>query len=170
MKCTRQRCHVAPTTRWMAAFSPSCASEITSLTPRRPRLVRRFRKSAQKVSASDGPMLQPDDLAPCLRCWRPQRLSRRPRRCVRPRAPSGRSHPATDRASRPRADVRGRPSRARRFPCTVSRPGSCEMPESPIACASSSTRRVDTPPIQASWMTATNAFSAVLRGSRNGGK
>ena len=33
----------------------------------------------------------------------------------------------------------------------------------PIACAISSTRRVDTPPIQASWMTATNAFSAVLR-------
>ena len=36
-----------------------------------------------------------------------------------------------------------------------------EMPESPIACAISSTRRVDTPPIQASWMTATNAFSVV---------
>ena len=32
------------------------------------------------------------------------------------------------------------------------------MPESPIACAISSTRRVDTPPIQASWMTATDAF------------
>jgi hypothetical protein len=41
---------------------------------------------------------------------------------------------------------------------------------SPIACAISSTRRVDTPPIQASWMTATNAFSVVLRASRNGGK
>ena len=33
-----------------------------------------------------------------------------------------------------------------------------------------STRRVDTPPIQASWITVTSAFSAVLRGSRNGGK
>ena len=33
-----------------------------------------------------------------------------------------------------------------------------------------STRRVDTPPIQASWITATSAFSVVLRGSRNGGK
>src|SRR6202453_4921728 len=43
-----------------------------------------------------------------------------------------------------------------------------EMPESPIACAISSTRRVDIPPIQASWMTATNAFSVVLRASRNG--
>jgi hypothetical protein len=29
---------------------------------------------------------------------------------------------------------------------------------------------VDAPPIQASWMTATNAFSDVFRGSRNGGK
>ena len=33
-----------------------------------------------------------------------------------------------------------------------------------------STRRVDTPPIQASWMTATSAFSAIWRGSRRGGK
>lgn len=31
-------------------------------------------------------------------------------------------------------------------------------------------RRVETPPIQASWMTATSAFSEVLRGSRKGGK
>jgi len=45
-----------------------------------------------------------------------------------------------------------------------------EMPLSPIACTRSSTRRVETPPIQASWMTLTSAFSAVLRGSRNGGK
>ena len=45
-----------------------------------------------------------------------------------------------------------------------------EMPDSPIACTSSSTRRVDTPPIQASWITMTSAFSAVLRGSRKGGK
>ena len=33
-----------------------------------------------------------------------------------------------------------------------------------------STRRVDTPPIQASWITVTSAFSAVLRSSRKGGK
>ena len=45
-----------------------------------------------------------------------------------------------------------------------------EMPLSPIACTSSSTRRVETPPIHASWMTVTSALSAVLRGSRNGGK
>src|SRR5262245_55906452 len=45
-----------------------------------------------------------------------------------------------------------------------------EMPDSPIACTSSSTRRVETPPIHASWITVTSAFSAVLRGSRNGRK
>src|SRR3954470_1648695 len=42
-----------------------------------------------------------------------------------------------------------------------------EMPESPMACTRSSTRRVDTPPIHASWITATSAFSDVRRGSRN---
>jgi hypothetical protein len=45
-----------------------------------------------------------------------------------------------------------------------------EMPDRPIAWTRSSTRRVETPPIQASWMTATSAFSLVLRASRNGGK
>src|ERR671916_203209 len=43
-----------------------------------------------------------------------------------------------------------------------------EMPARPIACTSSSTRRVDTPPIQASWMTATSALSLVFRGSGDG--
>jgi integrase len=38
MKCTRQRCHVATlSTAAMACFTPSCASEITSRTPVRPR-------------------------------------------------------------------------------------------------------------------------------------
>jgi hypothetical protein len=45
-----------------------------------------------------------------------------------------------------------------------------EMPDSPIACTSSSTRRVETPPIQASWITATSAFSLAFLGSRKGGK
>ena len=35
MKCTRQRCQVARNTRATAALMPSCASEITSLTPAR---------------------------------------------------------------------------------------------------------------------------------------
>jgi len=44
------------------------------------------------------------------------------------------------------------------------------IPDSPIACTGSSTRRVETPPIQASWMTAISAFCEPLRASRNGGK
>ena len=44
------------------------------------------------------------------------------------------------------------------------------IPASPMACTRSPTRRVETPLIHASWMTATRAFSDVLRGSRNGGK
>src|SRR5205085_12703600 len=36
-----------------------CASEITSLTPPRPRLTRPFRKADQNGSASDGPMPSP---------------------------------------------------------------------------------------------------------------
>ena len=39
-----------------------------------------------------------------------------------------------------------------------------------MAWARSSTRRVETPPIQASWITATGAFSEVFRGSKKGGK
>ena len=44
------------------------------------------------------------------------------------------------------------------------------IPDSPIACTRSSIRRVDTPPIQASWITAISAFSELLRASKNGGK
>ena len=40
----------------------------------------------------------------------------------------------------------------------------------PIACTNSSTLRVETPAIHASWMTATSAFSTVFRGSRKPGK
>ena len=59
MKWTRQRCQVACSTLDTAAFSPSCASEITSLTPRRPRRASERRKSVQKVSASDAPIAMP---------------------------------------------------------------------------------------------------------------
>ena len=44
------------------------------------------------------------------------------------------------------------------------------IPLRPIACTRSSTRRVETPPIHASWITAINAFSETFRASRNGGK
>src|SRR3982751_4048549 len=43
----------------MAAFRPSCASEITSLRPARPRLTRPRRKSVQNTSASEGPICRP---------------------------------------------------------------------------------------------------------------
>jgi hypothetical protein len=45
-----------------------------------------------------------------------------------------------------------------------------EMRLFPMACTSSSTLRVETPLIQASWMTATSAFSTVFLGSRKPGK
>jgi hypothetical protein len=45
-----------------------------------------------------------------------------------------------------------------------------EMPLKPIACTRSSTRRAETPAIQASWITAVSAFSIMRLGSRNGRK
>src|SRR5215471_9950617 len=59
IQCTRQRCQLAPNTRRIAALSPSCASEMTSFTPRSPRRARLLKKVDQKVSASDGPMCSP---------------------------------------------------------------------------------------------------------------
>src|SRR5207253_7268167 len=47
MKCTRQRCQEACSTLATAALSPSWASEITSLMPRRPRLASERRNSIQ---------------------------------------------------------------------------------------------------------------------------
>ena len=45
-----------------------------------------------------------------------------------------------------------------------------ETPVPPIAFTRSSTERVEMPWMYASWITATNAFSAVRRGSRKLGK
>ena len=59
MKCTRQRSQVARNTRATAALMPSCVSEITSLTPARPRHFSWRSKSTQKVSASEAPMAKP---------------------------------------------------------------------------------------------------------------
>jgi len=44
------------------------------------------------------------------------------------------------------------------------------MPDMPMACTNSSTRRVLTPAIHASWITETSAFSTVFLGSRKPGK
>ncbi len=47
---------------------------------------------------------------------------------------------------------------------------SCSIPDNPIAWIKSSTRRVETPPIHAFWITAASAFSETFRASRKGGK
>ena len=60
MKYTRQRCQVAFITLATEALMPSCASEITSLTPRRPRRASLRRKAVQNVSASEGPTSMPN--------------------------------------------------------------------------------------------------------------
>ena len=59
IQCTRQRCQPAPNTRRIAALSPSWASEMTSLTPRKPRRAKLLRNVDQNVSASEGPMCSP---------------------------------------------------------------------------------------------------------------
>ena len=45
-----------------------------------------------------------------------------------------------------------------------------EMPDPPNALTKSSTARVETPWMWASWTTAVSAFSAVRRGSKNEGR
>ena len=52
---TRHRCQAARSTLVSAALSPSCASEMISLTPRGPCRARECRKSSQKVFASEAP-------------------------------------------------------------------------------------------------------------------
>ena len=56
---TRQRCQVALRIFETAARMPSWVSEMTSLTPRRPRRASLRRKAVQKGSASEGPMSMP---------------------------------------------------------------------------------------------------------------
>ena len=56
MKWTRQRCQVALSIFETAALMPSCASEMTSFTPRRPRRVSLRRNSVQIGSASEVPI------------------------------------------------------------------------------------------------------------------
>src|ERR1700751_5656362 len=66
IKCTRQRCQVACRTLATAALMPSWASEITSLTLRRPRRASLRRNALQNVSASEGPMPIAKALAPAV--------------------------------------------------------------------------------------------------------
>ena len=76
-------------TRRIAALSPSWASETTSLTPRRPRRVRHFKKPDQKVSASEDRYAARRSRVG-RRCRPRRRLLPQPRRCGHPRAASGR--------------------------------------------------------------------------------
>ena len=64
MKWTRQRCQVAPCrTLAVAAFKPSCASEITRATSLNPRRTSERRNTVQKAWSSLGPTSTP-------RTWR----------------------------------------------------------------------------------------------------
>jgi len=65
MKWTRQRCQVAPTTRVMAFFNPSWASEITSFTPLSP-LGEVAQESRPEGFGLGGADVQADDLALAL--------------------------------------------------------------------------------------------------------
>jgi len=70
-------------TRWTAALRPFVRSEITSLTTAGRRSGRRFRKSAQKVSASDGADCRARRSRPPSGWLAATRLSRDRDRCVR---------------------------------------------------------------------------------------
>ncbi len=59
VKCTVQRCHGQESTRAIAAFSPSCWSEIASRTPDRPRRLSERRNSTQNAPDSTSPMSRP---------------------------------------------------------------------------------------------------------------
>ncbi len=60
MKCTRQRCQLAPeSVAAMAALSPWWASLITSATPCRPRAIRLRRNCSQNSPLSAAPMSMP---------------------------------------------------------------------------------------------------------------
>src|ERR1700753_3231538 len=63
IQCTRQRCQVAPNTRRIAAFSPSCASEITNFTPCQAAAHQSPEEARPKRFCLGGTDVQPDDLA-----------------------------------------------------------------------------------------------------------
>ncbi len=137
--------------RVAAAFRPLWSSEITSLTPRRPRRASERRKSVRKVSASDAPTAMPS-------------TSRRPRSLTATAmvTATGTMRPAsrifTQVASSHRygqSPSSGRSRKSRILPSISPHSRDTrllEMPDMPIACTGSSTERVDTPLMQASWI------------------
>ena len=103
MKWTRQRCQVAFSTLATAALMPSWASEMTSLTPRRPRRASLRRNSVQNVSASEGPTVHAQHLAPAVAVDAHRDDHRHRDDAPGLRAPSRRWRRSTDTASRPRS-------------------------------------------------------------------
>ena len=64
MKCTRQRCQVAPAkTCCTACLSPRCESEITSFTPARPRAISWRQNASQNSWVLRRPHVEADHLA-----------------------------------------------------------------------------------------------------------
>ena len=60
MKWTRHRCHAAPIkTELIAAFSPVCASLMTSCTPLSPRAFDDRRNAVQNAPSSESPTSNP---------------------------------------------------------------------------------------------------------------
>src|SRR5262249_1695013 len=66
MKWTRQRCQVALNTLATAALMPSCASEITSLTPRSPRRASLRRKAVPERLGLGRTDVETENLAPAV--------------------------------------------------------------------------------------------------------
>ena len=149
------------------AAKPSCASEITSLMPVSPRLTK-SPGSRSRRSPPPRTDVQPDDLAPALGCDRN----------------SDYDGDRDDAAAFPHFEVGGIEPQIRPSPVS----GRCRKP---VTRSSMSLQSLDTglrdaaqahgldqivdpagqtPAIQASWITATSAFSTVRRGSRKPGK
>src|ERR671912_1507555 len=158
-----------PTTferRLISLFNRSCASDVTSRTPRRPRFTRLRRNAVQKARSSDGPTSIP-------RTWRSPSL-------VTPTATTVAwlvTRPLTLTlwyvASTQRygySVVSGRVRKASTSGSSspqIRDTSDLDTPSSPSAFISSSTFRVETPCTYASWTTASSACSARRRGCSN---
>jgi len=147
MEGTQQRCQFAEKTGAIAAFSPSCASEITSFTLASPRCFRRVGNFTQKGLASDPPIDSPS-------------ISHRPSWFTAPAiiVATGATRPSCRILRQEASSHRlGHSPSMGRFRKAFIRTSICAykadtwdllMPCMPKACTRSSTWRVDTSPIQ----------------------
>jgi hypothetical protein len=134
---------------------------IASLTPSRPRAFSPRRNRSETGLRLRGAEPEADDLAPAVGVDRdgyyggdrddPPALANLEVGRVEPEAGPRAGQRPLEEVAHPLVDVLGSS-----FETAL-----LEMPLSPIACTGSSTRRVETPPIHASWITAASAF---LRG------